>query len=164
MSAFLFRLGRRCARHPWRVFGVWLAIAAVVLGVNAQLGGTTKDNFAVPGVEAQRANDLLVANFPQFARLSGQLVFHVEEGSITDPANVAAIERALAEVRSGEDVTAASDPFDPAGPTVSADGTTGGIDGDEGCNCKSDGNGSRGAPLLLLLALAGLRRPRRRLG
>ena len=124
MSAFLFRLGRRCARHPWRVFGVWLAIAAVVLGVNAQLGGTTKDNFAVPGVEAQRANDLLVANFPQFARLSGQLVFHVEEGSITDPANVAAIERALAEVRSGEDVTAASDPFDPAGPTVSADGTT----------------------------------------
>ena len=124
MSQFLFRLGRRCARHPWRVLGVWLTIAAAVVGLDAQLGGTTKDNFTVPGVEAQQADDLLNDNFPQFSGLSGQLVFHVDDGSITDPANAAAIAETLAEVGRIEDVTAVSDPFDPRGPTVSADGTT----------------------------------------
>ncbi|MCA9682530.1 MAG: DUF11 domain-containing protein [Myxococcales bacterium] len=65
---------------------------------------------------------------------------------------------------SGSDGSSGTDSSADGNDEVSADGTTGGIDGDEGCNCKSDGNGSRGAPLLLLLALAGLRRPRRRLG
>jgi len=124
MSQFLFRLGRRCARHPWRVLGVWLMIAAVVVGIDARLGGTTKDNFTVPGVEAQQADDLLNDNFPQFSGLSGQLVFHVEEGSITDPANADAVAAALAEASRTEDVTAVSDPYDPLGPTISADGTT----------------------------------------
>jgi putative drug exporter of the RND superfamily len=124
MSQFLFRLGQRCARHPWRVLGIWLVIAAVVLGVNAQLGGTTKDNFTVPGVEAQDADDLLNDNFPQFSGLSGQIVFHVDNGLITDGANIAAVQGALTEVRDGPDVTAVTDPFDARGPTVSADGTT----------------------------------------
>ena len=72
MSAFLFRLGQRCARHPWRVLGIWLLIGAVVFGVNSQLGGTTKDNFTVPGVEAQAADDLLNDEFPQYSGISGQ--------------------------------------------------------------------------------------------
>ena len=124
MSQFLFRLGRRCARHPWRVLGVWLMIAAVVVGIDDRLGGTTKDNFTVPGVEAQQADDLLNDNFPQFSGLSGQLVFHVDGGSITDPSNADAVADALAEVARTEDVTAVSDPYDPRGPAISADGTT----------------------------------------
>jgi hypothetical protein len=51
-------------------------------------------------------------------------VFHVEDGSITDPGRVAAIEATLGEVRAAADVTAASDPFDPQAPAVSSDGTT----------------------------------------
>ena len=124
MSSFLFRLGQRCARHPWRVLGVWLVIAAVVLGVNSHLGGSTKDNFDVPGVEAQQADDLLTENFSQFSGVSGRMVFHVDQGSVTDPANAAAIQSALAEIAQGEDVSAVSDPFDQRGPTVSADGAT----------------------------------------
>jgi RND superfamily putative drug exporter len=124
MSQFLFRLGRRCARHPWRVLFVWLIIAALMVGINARLGGNMKDNFTVPGVEAQEADDLLNDNFSQFSGLSGQLVFHVEQGSITDPGNAAAVAAALSEVSRTEDVTAVSDPYDPLGPTVSADGTT----------------------------------------
>src|SRR5262245_44554603 len=124
MSHFLFRLGRACARHPWRVLGVWLVIAAIVVGLETRLGGTTKDNFTVPGVEAQQADDLLNEHFPQFSGLSGQIVFHVDDGLITDPANVDAIHATLAEASTGEDVTAVSDPYDPRGPTVSADRQT----------------------------------------
>jgi RND superfamily putative drug exporter len=124
MSAFLFRLGRRCARHPWRVLGAWLAVAVVVLGVDAGLGGTTRDDFRVPGVEAQAADDVLTSDFPAFSGLSGQMVFHVRHGAIGDPGNRDAIADALDEVRVAHDVTAVSDPFDPRGPTVSADGRT----------------------------------------
>ena len=124
MSRFLFHLGRRCARHPWRVLGVWLTIAAAVIGLDGHLGGTTKDNFTVPGVEAQEADDLLNDNFPQFSGLSGQIVFHVDEGSVVDRENADAIGAALATVATIDDVTAVSDPYDPSGPTISADGTT----------------------------------------
>ena len=122
MSTFLYRLGQRCARHPWRVFGAWLMIAAIVLGVNNQLGGTAKDNFTVPGVEAQEAGDILSEDFPEFSGVSGQMVFHVDQGHITDPANAAAIDAALDDLSQSIDVTKVSDPFDPRGPTISADG------------------------------------------
>jgi putative drug exporter of the RND superfamily len=124
MSSFLFRLGQRCARHPWRVLGIWLLIGAIVFGVNSQLGGTTKDNFTVPGVEAQSADDILNDEFPQFAGISGQMVFHIDDGTLAEPANQAALESTLAELTQVEDVTAVSDPFDARAPTISADGKT----------------------------------------
>ncbi len=92
MSHFLYRLGQRCARHPWRVVGVWLLIALAVLGLNSQLGGSTIDNFTVPGVEAQRGRRPLDRPIPQSSGASGQIVFHVDDGNIADPANAAAIE------------------------------------------------------------------------
>ncbi len=124
MSSFLYRLGQRCARHPFRVIGVWLLIALAVLGLNHQLGGSPKDNFTVPGVEAQRANDLLKDRFPEFSGAQGQIVFHVDDGSVTDPQNAEPIGLALDQLRDGTDVTAVSDPFDARGPTISADGRT----------------------------------------
>jgi RND superfamily putative drug exporter len=124
MSTFLFRLGQRCARHPWRVLGAWLVVAVTVFGINAHLGGQTRDDFTVPGVEAQAAADVLHADFPEFAGVSGQVVFHVDHGKITDPTNVDAIGKTLREVSHVDDVTAVSNPFDARGPTVSADGTT----------------------------------------
>ncbi|HZB43527.1 MAG TPA: MMPL family transporter [Ilumatobacter sp.] len=124
MSSFLFRLGQRCARHPLRVLAIWLLIGAVVIGLNIQLGGTTKDNLTVPGVEAQSAGDILNDDFPEYAGISGQMVFHVDDGTVTEPTNTAAIESSLAELAEVEDVTAVSNPFDARGPTISADGKT----------------------------------------
>ncbi len=125
MSSFLFRLGQRCARHPFRVFGIWLLVAIAVLGLNQQLGGSTKNNFTVPGTEAQRADDVLSSRFSELSGASGQIVFHVDTGSLTDPDNAAAIAAALDRLEQGSDVTGVSDPFDARGPTVSADGRTG---------------------------------------
>ena len=53
------------------------------------------DSFSVPGVESQRATDLLTASFPTQAGGSAQVVFHATDGTLSDPANAAAMASAL---------------------------------------------------------------------
>jgi RND superfamily putative drug exporter len=59
VSAFLFRLGRSSARHPFRVIGVWLMAAVAIVALQSAAGGEFDDTFRVPGVESQRAADVL---------------------------------------------------------------------------------------------------------
>ncbi|HEX2048374.1 MAG TPA: MMPL family transporter [Acidimicrobiales bacterium] len=124
MSEFLFRLGRRTASHPYRTLGVWLLIAVVVFSLQSSFGGEVTNDFRVPGVEAQEARDLLEERFPTQAGGSGQVVFHVPDGRLDDPARRAEIDAALDRLRGGEHVTVVTDPFDRSGPTVSPDGRT----------------------------------------
>ena len=39
MSAFLYRLGRNCARHPFRVIGIWLLAAVAIVALQGAAGG-----------------------------------------------------------------------------------------------------------------------------
>ena len=39
MSAFLYRLGRNCARHPFSVLGIWLVAAVAVVALQGDAGG-----------------------------------------------------------------------------------------------------------------------------
>lgn len=84
MSEFLFRLGRRTARHPHRTLGVWVLIAGAVFSPNGLFGGEVANDFRVPGVEAQEAGDLLRERFPSQAGASGQVVFHVATGRLDE--------------------------------------------------------------------------------
>jgi len=124
MSSFLHRLGRGCARHPFRVFALWLVAAVAIFGLKASVGGSTRDNYRVPGVESQRANDLLQQRFRVQSGASGDIVFHTHSGSVTDPAHAAAIRASLAQLAKGTDVTAVSNPFDPSRPGISRDRAT----------------------------------------
>ncbi len=124
MSDFLFRLGRRTARHPYRTLGVWLLIAVAVFSLNASFGGEVANDFRVPGVEAQQARDLLKERFPTQSGTAGLVVFHVGEGRLDEPARRSEIATALERLRTGDHVTLVTDPFDLSGPTVSPDGRT----------------------------------------
>jgi RND superfamily putative drug exporter len=124
MTRLLYRLGRSSARHPWRVIAVWLIAAVAVVGLNAAAGGETTDDFRLPGTESQQALDRLAERFPAQAGATGQVVFHTERGSLTDTANAAAVAATVAELGRQPGVAAVADPFDPASPTVSADGRT----------------------------------------
>jgi RND superfamily putative drug exporter len=124
MSQFLFRLGRRCATHPFRTIGVWVLIGVAVFAWNGIAGGDPVNDYRVPGVESQQASDTLADQFPDFAGTSGRVVFHVDEGRIDDPANRATIGASVAQLADGDDVTVVADPFDPAASTVSPDGRT----------------------------------------
>ncbi len=93
MSEHLFRLGHRCARHPFRVLGLWLVAAVVVFGLQGAAGGPFNDNFRVPGVESQTAADILNARFPSHAGASGRIVFHSTDLPLTDPRRTSSGER-----------------------------------------------------------------------
>ena len=95
MSSFLFRLGRACTRHRWRVVGIW-ALAVVALIVAGRVGGgELVDRLTIPGSESTKATDLLAATFPAQAGGSIQIVIHDPSGSVTDPAAAAAITTSL---------------------------------------------------------------------
>ncbi len=124
MSRMLYRWGRAAARHPWRMIGAWLVVATAVFALNAAVGGATRDDFTVPGTEAQRGIDLLDARFPTQGGVSGQVVFADPDGDITDPTSRAVVAETLGELAEGPDVISVSDPYAPGGGAVSPDGGT----------------------------------------
>src|SRR5262245_57730304 len=124
MSQFLYRLGRRAAAHPFKTMAAWLVVAVAIFAASGTLGGDPVNDYTVPGVESQRATDTLSERFPDFAGSSGRIVFHVDHGRIDDAAPRAAVAAAVDRLADGPDVTAVSDPYDAAAPTVSPDGRT----------------------------------------
>jgi RND superfamily putative drug exporter len=125
MSRLLYRMGRSGARHPWRVIGAWIVVAVVVVGLRGAVGGATTDRFTLPGTETQQAVDLLESRFPAQAGANGQVVFHAPSGTLADPANRAGVDATLVALRATPGVVGVTDPFDPAGSSISPDGRTG---------------------------------------
>ena len=48
MSAFLYRLGRTSARHPFRVVGLWLVAAVAVMALQGSAGASSTTANACP--------------------------------------------------------------------------------------------------------------------
>lgn len=132
MALLLSRLGRFCARRRFLVFISWAVIAVLLAG--AALLGFTKNSdtetpgFDVPGTESSTALNIVEEKFPsaEGAETSAlQLVIQTK-----DPAGVAAptveveIAQAVAVLRGLPNVESVGDPFDPAAPYISPDGST----------------------------------------
>ena len=123
MSNGLYRLGRWIAAHHRLVLVAWVVAVLGLVGLNRVAGGDAVDDFRVPGVESQAAVDLLEQRFPERAGATAMVVFHVDDGTVNDPATAAAIDATIAEVASLEHVLAVTDPL--AGPrAISPDGST----------------------------------------
>ncbi len=87
----LEHVGRFAARHHrWFIAG-WLILALVLVVSAARMSGHTNDSFTIPGSDSQEAVDLLQSQFPAANGPSATAVFQATQGSITDPANAAAI-------------------------------------------------------------------------
>ena len=128
MSALLFRLGRNCARHPVRVIGVWLMIAVTVAALRSTAGGEFNDSFRVPGVESQRAADVLTQRFPSQAGRSARIVFHVDDGRVDDAAHRPAVNNARRQLSRSHAVATVTDPFAAQSAAISTDGRTAYLD------------------------------------
>jgi RND superfamily putative drug exporter len=76
MSHALHRLGRFASGHPWRVIGVWLVSAVVVIGAAGVSGKELEDSFEVPGVDSTRAADLLSDASSTRAGVTARVVVH----------------------------------------------------------------------------------------
>ena len=95
---------RACANHPWRVMIAWVGIIASLILLVATVGGSLKDEFAIPGSETQKATDLIEAEFAAEQGGVLNLVFAAPEGERLDepPARKAAIVAAIAKLRTPE--------------------------------------------------------------
>ncbi|MCU1427706.1 MAG: hypothetical protein JWL83_1706 [Actinomycetia bacterium] len=124
MSAFLERLGRWCARHPWRTIGAWFLIAVVAAAAGATAKGFT-ENGTIPNTDSQRATDLLQQRFAAQAGATAQVVLHATSGTLTDAPHTAAIRQALTRVERLPSVTAVVAPSDLGANAMSRDHTIG---------------------------------------
>jgi len=101
VSAFLYRLGRNSARHPFVVIGVWLVAAACILGLQGAAGGKFDNSERVPGVESQHAADVLNARFPSEGGQSARIVLHTDTGQLDDAGHRPTVEQVRAELAGG---------------------------------------------------------------
>ncbi|HSV40523.1 MAG TPA: MMPL family transporter, partial [Nocardioidaceae bacterium] len=74
MTEVLYRLGRTTARHPWVTIGSWLAVSLLVLGSAALFGRELEDTFDAPGLDSQRASELLASADSSERGLSAHVV------------------------------------------------------------------------------------------
>ncbi|MFE1880601.1 MMPL family transporter [Streptomyces diastatochromogenes] len=59
LSKALLRLGASAARHPWRVIAAWLIAATLAVLAAIAIGGRTADSMTAPGLDSQRASQLI---------------------------------------------------------------------------------------------------------
>jgi RND superfamily putative drug exporter len=105
------------------VAAIWVAMI-VAAGVLAGGVGTGYiNNFTLPGTESQRALDLLQHRFPQQSGDSGQIVFHVADGTLNDAARRGQVQQVVDRVAKLPAVAATQSPYAAAG-SVSRDKRT----------------------------------------
>ncbi|MEU2503250.1 MMPL family transporter [Streptomyces sp. NPDC007863] len=134
LSKALSRLGTSAARHPWRVIAAWLVAATLAVLAAVAFGGRTADSMTAPGLDSQRAAELIERAGTGQEGMTAQVVVTPLDGGATfldDDGARTALTRLRAEVERLPHVLGTSDPagaLDTGGDTavrgglVSADG------------------------------------------
>ncbi|MFF9803235.1 MMPL family transporter, partial [Streptomyces rochei] len=125
MATFLYHVGRLAFRWRWFVTLLWIAALAAVGVAAAKAPAAASDGFTMPGIESQKAFDLLEERFPGSAAdgASARIVFVAPNGEkVTATENRAAIEKLVDEAADSSQVATAVDPFQAK--AVSKDATT----------------------------------------
>ncbi|MFE9137699.1 MMPL family transporter [Streptomyces sp. NPDC007355] len=134
LSKALLRLGASSARHPWRVIAAWLVAATLAVLAAVAFGGRNADSMTAPGLDSQRAAELIERAGTGQEGMTAQVVVTPLDGTATffghDGAR-AALTRLQTEVKQLPHVLGTSNPagaLDAGGDTavrgglVSADG------------------------------------------
>ncbi|MFE2585826.1 MMPL family transporter [Streptomyces sp. NPDC059378] len=122
MASRLYAWARWTVRRRRWVISAWILLLAVVGGLGASLHGKTSTEFTVPGVESQRAQDLLKEKFPPAAGGVVRIVVAAPEGAtVTGPAQQKVLDDALRRAARVPGVVAVSQPATSG--AVSADRT-----------------------------------------
>ena len=119
MSIFLYRLGGVIAKHRGLVLGVWMLVLGLLGGGAAMLGDQYDDSFSIPGTESQEGQDILGDRFDQTGA-TGQILFTVKTGKITDSANAKSVGDISTAVGKVKGVTL-SNPLKADDPTINKD-------------------------------------------
>jgi RND superfamily putative drug exporter len=112
ISRGLYRLGRLSARRPWTVIGAWVVLVIVVVGSSSAFGKDYEDSFRVPGLDSQKANDLIAAAGTGQAGMSAQVIATTTDGSpfADDAAALASLAALQARLSALPNVVSTTDP------------------------------------------------------
>ncbi|CAM5658767.1 MMPL family transporter [Streptomyces aurantiogriseus] len=124
MATFLYKLGRLAFRRRHFVALIWVALLTLAGVGAASAPAAGSSSFSIPGVEAQKAFDLLEQRFPGSSAdgATARVVFKAPDGEkMTDAANRATVAETVKELGDGSEVVSVSDPFTTN--AVSKDGT-----------------------------------------
>ncbi|GAA3127235.1 MMPL family transporter [Streptomyces rameus] len=111
MASLLYRLGRGAFRHRRAVLAAWLLVLTAAVTCVITFGGTTDDEFTVPGSPAQTAMDTLKKELPSAAGTSAQIVFVAPRGhAITEPRYANAVSATMAKAYKAPQVVGVTDP------------------------------------------------------
>jgi RND superfamily putative drug exporter len=124
MITLLDRIARYASTH-WRRSLALAAVLVAALGALAgTVGGQFTDEFSVPGADSQAALDLLEERFPAAANDGATVVFHTDDGRVTNGDRPQAIADATREISQLDEVTSVTDPLSKQGAgQVSEDGS-----------------------------------------
>ncbi|MFG3055415.1 MMPL family transporter [Kitasatospora sp. NPDC048239] len=113
LSKALLRLGASAARHPWRVIAAWLVAAMLAVLAALAFGGRTADSMTAPGLDSQRAAELIEQAGTGQEGMTAQVVVTPRDGGATffdgDGARTA-LTRLQTEVKRLPHVLGTSDP------------------------------------------------------
>ncbi|MFF3940466.1 MMPL family transporter [Streptomyces phaeofaciens] len=128
LSKALLRLGASAARHPWRVIAAWLIAATLAVLAAIAVGGRTADSMTAPGLDSQRAAELIErAGTGQEGMTAQVVVTPLDDGAtfFDDDGARTALTRLQTEVQRLPHVLGTSDPagvLDASGDTAVRDG------------------------------------------
>ncbi|MER7281150.1 MMPL family transporter [Dactylosporangium sp. NPDC000244] len=126
MATLLYRLGRFSFRRRRLTAVLWLALL-IAFGIGAaKLSGPLSDTLSIPGTESSRALQVMEEKMGGGASsdtATAKVVFTVSGAAkLTDPAQQAAVERAVAELAKAPQVAQVVDPYQAK--TVAPDART----------------------------------------
>ncbi|GAA2253890.1 hypothetical protein GCM10010145_22270 [Streptomyces ruber] len=122
MASRLYAWARWVLHRRGLVIGSWLLLLAVVGGLGTTLAGRTSNEFTIPGIESQDAQDLLRERFPRASGAVARVVFATGDGTrLTEAAPRRALAAGLRKAADLPEVVAVSDPVRSG--TVSRRGT-----------------------------------------
>ncbi|MET9578073.1 MMPL family transporter [Streptomyces massasporeus] len=113
LSKALLRLGASAARHPWRVIAAWLIAATLAVLAAIAFGGRTADSMTAPGLDSQRAAELIERAGTGQEGMTAQVVVTPLDGGATffeHGSARTALTRLRAEVKRLPHVLGTSDP------------------------------------------------------
>ncbi|GAA3827957.1 MMPL family transporter [Streptomyces coacervatus] len=112
MASRLYAWARLAVTRRGRVISVWLLLLAAIGGLGITIHGKVASDFTVPGIESQKAQDLLEEKFPDAAGGVIRVVYAAPKGStLTEAKTEAAIETGLGKAAKISGVVQVSDPF-----------------------------------------------------
>jgi putative drug exporter of the RND superfamily len=124
VATILARLGRFAFKRRGPVVLAWLAILVGALFAGLTAPAVPDDDFSVPGVESQRAFELMQERFPGLPPDAGgaTVVFVAPEGKeVTSAPFRSVVESAVKRLAGGAQVEMVADPFQA--DAVSSDGS-----------------------------------------